>query len=135
MEQTELLIASLLGIVVFLLVEGIKLIARILGRPLSSKAKTYAALVIAYVMSFLAALATGELDLSVWLASLVEVLGGFGDAPLQTFLAIVQLARELSELCGPTFAIAVALYATLKEKLKEGGLLSFRRMFRGIRVV
>ena len=121
MEGTLAWVMAGLGVVAFLVIEGIKFYQKAAGKLLSGRAKLWVSLITCVVMALVGGLATGELDFGF----LVEGFQNLPEDPMGAVVGVFDLIMQAMKLIGLLFAVASAMYAALKEKLKEKQLLSF----------
>ncbi|HIP95665.1 MAG TPA: hypothetical protein EYH32_00435 [Anaerolineae bacterium] len=121
MDATLTWVMSILGVVAFFVVEGLKWYARLRGRPLSSTGKLWVVLGVSLALAVIGGLVTGELDLSV----VVGGLASLPSDPMAAVAAVVELIGELLATVGAVLVVAQAIYAALKRRLQENGILSF----------
>ena len=124
MESTMAWVMAALGIVAFLLIEGFKLYTRVSGTDLSSKAKLWTSLAVCLVVAIAGGLVTGELDFSLMLAGFKLL----PEDPMAAVLAVFDLIMQMLKLIGLLLAVASAMYAALKDRMKEARVLSFKRL-------
>jgi len=121
-DNTLKIVLVALGIVAFLLIEGFKLIAKVLGYDIASNTKLKVALVISIVLGTIAGISSGQLQLT----PLVEAVKNLPTEPGALIAALGILLKDLITFAGVVQAISQSVYAMLKEKLKENASLSFR---------
>ncbi len=126
MEGTMAWVMGALGILVFILVEGFKLWAKVAGKPLESRAKLWVTLAVCGIVSVVGGIATKELDFSMMLDGLKFI----PTDPMAAVLAVFDLMMQILKLIGLLLAVASALYAALKDRMKAREVLSFKRLFK-----
>ena len=124
MENTMAWVMAALGIVAFLLIEGFKLYKRVAGTVLSSKAKLWTSLGVCLAVAILGGIATGELDFTLMLQGFLVL----PEDPMAAVVAVFDLIMQILKLIGLLLAVASAMYAALKDRMKKSQVLSFKRL-------
>lgn len=121
MEQSLIWINALLGIVAFLLVEVIKFIKKQQGEDFKGTTTLWITLAVSLVLASVAGIVTGEIDLGAF----IDGLRILPEDPVAAINAVFVLVQEFVALVGVVLTAATTVYAILKGKLKDAGLLSW----------